>query len=151
MTELAVVAALHRARANGDDGNTSGVATDEGSVETEVLAAFHAYEAALIANDVDLLDEWFWDDARLVRFGLAEIQHGAAEVAAWRRASAGVPAGRRHERVTVTAFGPDMAIATLVFSNGGTPPLGRQSQVWIRANARWRIVHAHVSMMPATP
>jgi ketosteroid isomerase-like protein len=126
-------------------------ALDDPAIVAEVSAAFAAYEAALSANDVDDLDRWFWNDARLVRFGIAEVQHGAAEVAAWRRTGPGVPAERAHRRVTITALGPDVAVVGLEFVNGDPAdaalPVGRQSQVWARLPDGWRVVHAHVSMI----
>jgi ketosteroid isomerase-like protein len=118
---------------------------------SEVRAAFEDYEAALLANDVGAMDAWFSDDERLVRFGIAEIQHSAEEVRAWRRQSPGVPTNRRHESVTITAFDGETAIAALVFRNGTDAVIGRQSQVWRRFPDGWRIVHAHVSMMPNRP
>jgi ketosteroid isomerase-like protein len=117
------------------------------ATEREVRSAFDSYERALAQNDVDALDEWFWSDERLVRFGIAEIQHGAREVIAWRRTSAGVPPDRAHERVTVTAFDKDTAVVALEFRNGTSAELGRQSQLWRRMGCGWRIVHAHVSMI----
>ena len=39
-------------------------------------ACFEAYEQALLANDVDAMDTWFWDDPAVVRFGIAECQYG---------------------------------------------------------------------------
>jgi ketosteroid isomerase-like protein len=117
------------------------------ATEHEVRVAFEAYERALVRNDVLAMDEWFWPDERLVRFGIAEIQHGAAEVAAWRRTSAGVPPDRAHERVTVTAFDADTAVVALEFRNGSGAETGRQSQVWRRTDRGWRVVHAHVSMI----
>ena len=50
-----------------------------------VTAVFERDEAALVANDVDTLDELFWDSPDIVRFGLADRQHGFAEVSAFRR------------------------------------------------------------------
>jgi ketosteroid isomerase-like protein len=117
------------------------------AVEQEVRTAFLAYEDALMRNDVDAMDQWFWPDERLVRFGIAEIQHGAREVAAWRRTSPGVPHDRKHERVTVTAFDTHTAVVALEFRNGADTHVGRQSQLWRRTENGWRVVHAHVSMI----
>ena len=124
-------------------------AIDLPEVVAEVTACFVAYEEALLSNDLDALDNWFWPDERLVRFGLAEIQHGATAVAVWRRAAGGVPADRLHRRVTVSAFGSDSAVVSLEFTNGEALPLGRQSQLWARLTDGWHIVHAHVSMLSA--
>ena len=41
-------------------------------VVREVTATFERYEAALVGNDLATLDELFWDDERVVRFGLAD-------------------------------------------------------------------------------
>lgn len=46
---------------------------DAAAVVDEVRSAFEAYERALIANDVAAMDAAFWNDARVVRFGIAEI------------------------------------------------------------------------------
>ncbi len=43
-------------------------------VMADITAVFERYEAALVANDVDTLDELFWDSPEIVRFGLAERQ-----------------------------------------------------------------------------
>ena len=117
------------------------------AVEDEVRACFEAYEQALLANDVDAMDAWFWDDPAVVRFGISECQYGPTEIAAWRRATHPVPADRRHVHTTVVAHGDDLAVVTLEFANGERPGRGRQSQVWARTPAGWRIVHAHVSVI----
>lgn len=120
---------------------------DEPGVLAEVRAAFEAYEAALLGNDVEAMDDWFWDDPRTVRYGLAEIQHGFAAISAWRRAAAPVPADRRVVGVRITAHGADVATVTCEFRNGDDPTTGRQSQTWVRTPAGWRVVSAHVSML----
>ena len=108
---------------------------------------FEAYERALVANEVGGMDAAFWDDERVVRFGIAEIQHGFAEVTAWRASAAAVPTSRRHEMVTVTALGDSVAVVALEFRNGDGLGRGRQTQVWACVGGDWRIVHAHVSMI----
>ncbi len=40
-------------------------------------AAFARYEAALTGNDVAALDALFWDDARVIRYGIGENLYGA--------------------------------------------------------------------------
>ena len=123
---------------------------DAAAVVAEVRSAFEAYERALIGNDVAAMDAAFWDDGRVVRFGIAEIQHGYAEVAAWRATATPVPTSRLHERVVVTAFGSDLAVVSLEFRNGDATRGGRQSQVWARLADGWKVVHAHVSMLSRT-
>jgi ketosteroid isomerase-like protein len=123
-----------------------GGASHQGA-EDEVRACFVAYEQALLANDVEAMDAWFWDDPAVVRFGIAECQYGPAEIAAWRREAEPVPADRRAVRTTVVAHGDDLAVVTLEFANGERAGRGRQSQVWARTAAGWRVVHAHVSVI----
>ena len=116
-------------------------------VVAEVRAAFEAYEKALAAGDVALLTEAFWDDAAVVRFGIADEQRGAAELAAWRARNPSVPPGRCLSRTVVTTFGTDAAVVSTVFTSPGTAGHGRQSQTWVRLPEGWRIVHAHVSQI----
>jgi ketosteroid isomerase-like protein len=121
-------------------------AQERGAVDA-VRECFTDYESALLANDVEAMGRWFWDDPAVVRFGIAECQYGPDEIAAWRRTTAPVPPDRRHLRTTFTAHGPDLVVATLEFANGEAPGRGRQSQVWRRTPDGWRVVHAHVSMI----
>lgn len=122
-------------------------ATDEGHT-TAVRAAFERYEQALLHGDVDVLTELFWDDPRCRRFGVADRQDGAAEIAAWRRAHPTVPAGRRLRETAVLALGEDAAVVTTLFDHPGSGTEGRQSQTWFRFPEGWRIVAAHVSEVP---
>jgi hypothetical protein len=115
------------------------------AVADEVRQCFFAYEAALVAQDHAALGAWFWDDPRVVRFGISEIQYGARAVAEWRRVSPAVGDDRELHNVQVLPLGADLAVVTTEFSNGKGPELGRQSQVWTRIDGRWRITHAHVS------
>jgi hypothetical protein len=113
----------------------------------EVRGCFEAYERALSANDVDAMDGWFSADPTVVRFGIADRQYGPDELAAWRRSATPVPADRRHVRTTFIPASVDVVVVALEFGNGDRPGVGRQSQVWSRTPAGWRIVHAHVSMI----
>ena len=56
-------------------------------VVAEVKAAFDRYEQALVTNDVAVLDETFHEDSRTIRYGMAEILYGHAEIAAFRAAN----------------------------------------------------------------
>ena len=47
------------------------------AVLAEMQAAFARYEAALTGNDVAVLDELFWDDALVIRYGMSENLYGA--------------------------------------------------------------------------
>lgn len=115
-------------------------------VLAEVRAAYRRYEDALLAADAKTLDELFWDDPRLIRFGAGDIQYGHAAVAA-------LNARRRlnPERVlvdtVVTTFGSDFATATTLYTDVPEGEIGRQMQSWARTAEGWRVVAAHVSVI----
>ena len=67
-------------------------------VVAEVTAAFNRYEKALVTNDVAVLDDTFRDDARTIRYGMAEILYGFDEIAAFRAARAPVGLARTIDR-----------------------------------------------------
>jgi hypothetical protein len=121
---------------------------DRSEVVADVAAAFGRYEQALVAGDVATLTELFWDDERCVRFGVADRQRGAAEIAAWRREHPTVPPGRTLRDTTVVPLGDDAAVVTTLFHHPGGAIEGRQSQTWCRFPQGWRIVAAHVSEVP---
>ena len=115
-------------------------------VVAEVTAAFRRYEAALVSNDVAVLDELFWDDPLTIRYGIAENLYGYAEIKAYRVARSPAGLARELERTVITAYGRDMATANTLFRRGGR--IGRQSQTWARRPEGWRVVAAHVSLLP---
>jgi ketosteroid isomerase-like protein len=118
---------------------------NEPAAHAEVTAAFHAYEAALMANDVPVLDALFHDAATTVRFGVGEVLYGADEIRAFRMGRGGSPQ-RRLGRVEIATFGPDFATANAEFFREGSARRGRQSQTWVRFADGWKVVSAHVSI-----
>jgi ketosteroid isomerase-like protein len=116
-------------------------------VQAEVAAAFAAYERALMANDADRLGDFFWHDPRVIRYGIGENLHGAAEIAAFRAGRAGDDLARELARTTITTFGRDLATASTLFRRRGSGRTGRQMQTWVRLAEGWRIVAAHVSFL----
>jgi hypothetical protein len=116
-------------------------------VVADVTAVFDRYEAALVGNDVDTLDELFWDSPELVRFGLADRQQGFAQVSAFRRSLARQTPPRGPRNTVVTTIGTDLALVTTEFVPDGQPVIGRQSQTWLRIDGAWRVVTAHVSWL----
>ena len=123
---------------------------DSPVVREEVERQFRAYEQAFMANDVETLIDFFWSDARLTRYGIADRQFGIDEMRAFRRASAAPDFTRRIENLRVTTFGDALAVAYCEFVRSDTPLRGFQSQTWVRIDEResWKIVAAHVSMIP---
>jgi hypothetical protein len=114
-------------------------------VVADISAVFERYETALVANDVDTLDELFWDSPHVVRFGLADRQQGLAEVSAFRRSLERQTLPRELRNTVVTTLGADLALVTTEFVPAGSDLAGRQSQTWLRIDGQWRIVTAHVS------
>jgi hypothetical protein len=115
-------------------------------IVAEVQAAFDRYENALNANDVAVLDETFRVDRRTIRYGMAEILYGHAEIAAFRAGRN--PAGllRTISRTVITTYGRDFAVASTLFHRASMPgKVGRQMQTWVRFPEGWRVVAAHVS------
>ncbi|WJV66007.1 oxalurate catabolism protein HpxZ [Pectobacteriaceae bacterium CE70] len=113
----------------------------------DVTTAFYRYEKALTGNDVEVLDELFWHDARTVRYGASENLYGIEQIRDFRatRPSAGLD--RQLQNTVITTYGQDMAVASTEFRRAGTEKIGRQMQTWIRTEQGWRIVAAHVSVM----
>jgi ketosteroid isomerase-like protein len=95
-------------------------------VLAEVEAVFNRYEHAFQQNDLEVLDELFWDDVRVVRVGVGEDNYGIDEV-----------------RSAATAF--------IEFRREASGVEGRQSQTWARTSEGWRVVAAHVSHLAPSP
>ncbi len=120
------------------------------AVIAELAALYPAYEAALVGHDVKTLTEMFWASEHAMRFGITENLYGLAEIAAFRRARPGINLARQVRRLDIVAFGRDFASITLEFTRQlpNQTVFGRQSQTWVRMPEGWRIVAAHVSLLP---
>ena len=126
----------------------------------EVLAELHAlyprYEKALVTNDVPTLVEMFWPSPHVMRFGVTENLYGHEELEAFRQSRPAANLARTVTRLDIVTFGRDTASVTLEFerstpatvSNQAKIIRGRQSQLWIRLAEGWKIVSAHVSVLP---
>lgn len=115
----------------------------------EVTATFREYERALIDNDVATLSALFWKSPLTVRFGLAESLYGHDAITAFRQARANVDLRRTLAKTVITTYGSDFATANTEFTKLDSGRRGRQSQTWLRTEAGWRVVSAHVSFLPA--
>jgi ketosteroid isomerase-like protein len=121
---------------------------DDPEVLAEVTAAFTAYEAALVGNDVETLEALFNDDPRTLRYGGGENLYGMDEIRAFRRGRSPKGLERTLERTQITAYGRDMAVANTLFRRDSAPgKIGRQSQTWARFPDGWKVVSAHVSVI----
>jgi hypothetical protein len=120
-------------------------------VLAELRELYPRYEQALVTNDVPTLVEMFWASPHVMRFGVTENLYGHDELEAFRQSRPGINLARQVKRLEIVSFGRDFASINLEFKretpNGAVQ--GRQSQVWVRLPEGWRIVSAHVSLLPS--
>ena len=120
-------------------------------VLAEVTAAFGRYEKALTRNDIAVLDELFWNSPHTLRYGATENLYGYAAIQAFRAERPAQGLERTLQKVVITTFGRDFATANVEFQRAGNPKAGRQSHTWLRTPEGWRVVAAHVSLLPLPP
>lgn len=128
---------------------TAGDDVNRPEIVREVTERFERYEAALVSNDVDVLSELFWADPRTVRYGDRENLYGHEEIEVFRKSRPVGDLRRDLGRRVVTTFGTDAATTSVEFTRTRSGGRGRQTQTWIRTADGWRIVAAHVSLLPA--
>ncbi len=126
--------------------------TDPDAGPPGLMAAFRAYEAALMADDVATLDELFAPGPDTLRADGDGVLVGHDRIAAFRSARGGAPQ-RTLAEVHVRGIDGDSAlvVARTDLARGGS---GLQTQLWQRSPDRpghggWRITAAHVSSSPA--
>jgi hypothetical protein len=119
-------------------------------VVAELRELYPRYEQALVSNDVDTLMAMFWAGLEVMRFGVNENLYGPEELAAFRKGRPAANLARTVTRLDIVSFGHDFASITLEFERTSPSATihGRQSQTWVRFEAGWRIVSAHVSLLP---
>jgi hypothetical protein len=119
-------------------------------VVAELRALYPRYEEALVTNDVDTLISMFWTGPEVMRFGVTENLYGPEELAAFRKGRPAANLQRTVTRLDIVSFGRNVASITLEFerTTASGKVRGRQSQVWARLPEGWRIVQAHVSILP---
>ncbi len=120
-------------------------------VLAEVSAVFARYETALVTNDVDVLDELFWDSPHTLRYGATENLYGFDAIRTFRASRPAQGLERELLRTVITTYGRDFATANTEFCRKGSDKTGRQSQTWLRTPQGWRVVSAHVSLLSAPP
>ena len=116
----------------------------------ELTQLYRIYETALCTNDLATLDALFWESADVVRFGATENLYGIDEIRQFRQNRPTQDLAREISHLTVVPFGDDTAAITLEFCRTikGVARSGRQSQFWRKFPQGWRIVSAHVSLLP---
>lgn len=120
-------------------------------VHAELTAAFERYEDALVHNQVEILDQLFWNHPTTMRFGVTENLWSYAEIQDFRASRPTYGLNRTLRTTRITTFGRDFGVANTEFVREGSARIGRQSHTWVRMPEGWRIVAAHVSLMMDAP
>ena len=118
-------------------------------IKKEVTQAFERYEKALNENDQAVLNELFWNSPHTLRYGIAEQLYGYEAIKGFRAGRPAIDLRRDLLKVVITTYGTDFATASCEYRRLETGRLGRQMQTWMRTPAGWRVVAAHVSLLPA--
>jgi hypothetical protein len=116
-------------------------------VVAEVAAVFERYEAALVGNDIAVLNELFWQSAHTVRYGATENLYSYEEIANFRGGRSTLDLARDLSNTTITTYGNDAATVNTEFRRRSSGKTGRQSQTWMRMPEGWRVVAAHISFL----
>ncbi|MDO9397624.1 MAG: DUF3225 domain-containing protein [Herbiconiux sp.] len=130
-----------------EHGAPEGVTTLEGSLPADelsgLLAAFRAYEAALMANDVTALDAAFAPGHATLRGDAAGLLVGHERISAFRALRGGLPP-RVISEIHVRVVSPEAALIISVSLpvKGGS---GLQTQLWEKRSGVWVITAAHVA------
>jgi hypothetical protein len=121
-------------------------------VLAQLIACHEVYERALIDNDAEILDSFFWNSPQSIRYGVMENLHGADEIRAFRQQRPKINLDREITRLDIMSFGDSTGIVNLEFMRpmNGVESHGRQTQFWMRFPEGWKIVSAHVSLLPAS-
>ncbi|MGA1837250.1 AtzH-like domain-containing protein [Herbiconiux sp. 11R-BC] len=127
------------------------VASVTGPVELDpaeadaLLEAFRAYEAALMTNDLAVLDASFAPGAATLRGDANGLLVGHDRISAFRGVRGGVPA-RTISEVHLRVLSPTavLVVSVSAFAAGGS---GLQTQLWekVDGGSRWAISAAHVT------
>lgn len=118
------------------------------SRDDELLAAFWAYERALVADDLATLDLLFAPGPDTLRGDVDGLLRGHEQISEFRRIRGGAPV-RTIVGTEVRWLSDDAAVIVAVTApaRGGR---GLQTQVWERRGGRWLISAAQVGAPPAT-
>ena len=118
-------------------------------VVSEVEKNFNEYEKALNENDQAVLNKLFWNSPHTLRYGIAEQLYGYEAIKGFRAGRPAIDLRRDLLKVVITTYGRDFATASCEYKRLVTGRLGRQMQTWMRTADGWRVVAAHVSLLPA--
>ena len=116
-------------------------------VLAEVGLVFERYEHALVHNEVEVLDELFFNSPLSYHSATTENLYGYAAIQEFRASRPSQGLQRERMNIVITTYGRDFATANTEFRRVGSEKNGRQSQTWVRTPDGWRVVAAHVSLL----
>ncbi|MEF8690739.1 UNVERIFIED_CONTAM: nuclear transport factor 2 family protein, partial [Comamonas sp. A-3] len=105
------------------------------------------HEKALMANDIDALNSFFWADPAVTRYGVCDKQLGYEALVEYRKSVPVPDFTRELINVRLTEFFDNTVIAMCEFQRTDTDLHGFQTQTWVKLDEGWKIVSAHVSMV----
>lgn len=123
---------------------------NDAAIVAELTELYMKYEDALCNNNLEVMDELFWQAPEVVRFGLTENLYGSDEIRAFRASRPTHNIKREIYNLKVVTFDSNFASVTLEFRRvmDGVERQGRQSQMWYKFDFGWKVVSAHVSLLP---
>jgi amidase len=109
-----------------------------------LMAAFHAYESALMSDNVAELDRLFAPGPATMRGDANGLLVGHDTISSFRSGRGGAPQ-RRLVDVHVQVVDPDHALIVAIteLARGGR---GQQTQLWARTPDGWKVTAAHVAV-----
>lgn len=109
-----------------------------------LMVAFHAYESALMSDDVAMLDKLFAPGPATMRGDADGLLVGHDTISSFRSGRGGAPQ-RRLVDVRVQVIDPDHALVVAIteLARGGR---GQQTQLWARGADGWKVTAAHVAV-----
>lgn len=110
-----------------------------------LLAAFDAYETALLANDVATLDALFAPGPDTVRGDGTTLLVGHDAIAGFRSGRAVIPT-RRVAELLVRPIADDAVLVMASTEEPSTGATGLQTQLWRRLDGAWKVTAAHVTL-----
>lgn len=119
----------------------------EKTATDEVRELFYAYEKALMKNDIEALNGYFWSDPSVTRYGVCDKQLGYDALVSYRESVSYPNFTRQLTNVRLTEFCSNTVIAMCEFLRSDTDLHGFQTQTWVKLKEGWKIVSAHVSMV----
>jgi hypothetical protein len=124
---------------------------NDAATVAELTELYLKYETALCENDTATLDDLFWRSPEVVRFGATENLYGIDEIRNFRQNRPTKDLAREISNLKVVTLDAQMAAVTLEFQRtiDGVTRSGRQSQMWYKLPEGWKIVSAHVSLLPS--